>query len=157
MYLMCLWYSYATNPSLYSQAATDSETNSVLSERMFPSAPVKNFSLPVFDVDGYKLWDLQGKKGMFLGNHQIDVHHMRLRTWHGRNPLRLDLTIESVSATLFPQDNRAIGNDYIYIIQSSGIFSIIGRDWSWLREQGNDRVTIKRDVLVTFRHGIGIN
>lgn len=122
-------------------------------ETMTPSAPVKNFTLPMFGPDGYKIWDLQGREGIYINENHIDVRDMKLRTWTGRDPLVLDMTIESIFATIFPQDNRAIGEDFIYMTQAKGNFSVIGRNWEWLGDA--NKVIIKQDARVTFRESIG--
>lgn len=127
--------------------------SATFAETMAPSAPVKNFTLPMFGPDGYKIWDLQGREGVYLNENHIDVHSMKLRTWTGREPVQLDMTIESVFASIFPQDSRAQGEDYIYILQANGNFSIIGRQWEWLGD--DNKIIIKQDARVTFRQNIG--
>jgi len=122
-------------------------------EKIAPSAPVRDFMLPMFGPDGYKIWDLQGAEGIYVDQHQIDVHDMKLRTWTGREPLQLDMTIESVYASIFPEENRAQGEDYIFIVQAHGNYSIIGRSWRW---SGDERkIIIHADARVTFRQSIG--
>lgn len=122
-------------------------------QKMTPSAPVKNFKLPMFGEDGYKIWDLQGREGHYLGRNHIKVSGMKLRTWTGKEPLRLNMTIESQSASIFPQDNRATGEEYIYILEANGGYSIVGRDWEW--DGNRDRILVKKDARVTFKQSMG--
>lgn len=122
-------------------------------QRITPDAPVKNFKLPMFGPDGYKIWDLRGREGRYVSAEQIDVVGMILRTWGGGEAQQLELTIESTQASINPKANSAAGSDYIYIREAGNNYSIVGRKWTW--EGKTDRITVSEEVRVTFNQSLG--
>ena len=122
---------------------------------MMPSAPVENFKMPMFNAQGNKICDLQGQTGTFISNDHIDVEKMQLRIWKGDNAAALDLTIESADASIFPAENRAVGKNYIYILQAEDAYSIRGRDWEWAKVgNGDNLIHIRDGAQVTFKQTI---
>ncbi|OIO58983.1 MAG: hypothetical protein CO175_05135 [Verrucomicrobia bacterium CG_4_9_14_3_um_filter_43_20] len=114
--------------------------------KMETPAPVIDFQLPMFGKDGYKTWDLRGKEGFFKDENHIDIHGMFLKIYSGNEGCELDTTIESLQATLKPKENKAFGDDLIFV--SGKNFNIIGKGWQW--NGLNKKIAIKKDARVTF-------
>lgn len=122
-------------------------------QKMVPDAPVRNFKLPMFGEDGYKIWDLQGQTGLYVSESELEVEKMTLRIFAEGDPVVPQTVIESPYATIFPQKSEATGQQAIYITERGGAFAIFGRDWLW--NGRTDTITIRRDARVTFRESLG--
>ena len=123
----------------------------LFAQRMVPDAPVPNFKIPVFGDDGYKIWDLRGKEGRYVNDQQIVVEGMELRVFSGDEAMHLEVTMESPQATIFIQDQRAVGNDLLFIRGPN--FHIVGKGWLW---NGKEKlIRIEDDVQVTFKESLG--
>ncbi len=114
--------------------------------RFEASAPVRDFSLPMFGDGGFKTWDLSGKQGRYQSQERIDIEGARLRLFSGDESARVEVTIESPQALVNPKLGLAQGADFLYV-HGPG-YSVTGRDWVW--NEREKTLTIKKDVQVTF-------
>lgn len=125
----------------------------ISAQRTEIGAPVENFRLPVFGEDGNRAWDLRGEQAVYRDDGAIDVTRMLLRTFPPGRPLEPDLAIESPDARLFPQENRASGEGYLFIEATDGSYAIVGRCWEW---HGDRRaVHIAEEARVNFKQALG--
>lgn len=115
-------------------------------QRMAPDAPVKQFRLPSFGEDGYRVWDLEGREGRYISADEIQIDGLRLRTWSGDEAMIQELEITSPHASIFPQQNTAKGQGLIHIVGPG--YTVFGRGWDW---NGNTRaIAVANEVRVTF-------
>ena len=125
--------------------------HSRLVAEMTPNAPVENFRLPMFNEEGYRSWELQGTKGIYVDGTHVDVIEMNMRVFSGDEANEVQTEITSPDATVLLAENKAIGRNTILI--SSNDYTITGQNWTW--DGDNDSFTIEGDVVVTFFEGIG--
>ncbi len=118
--------------------------------QMEPDAPVRDFQLPRFGDDGYKIWDLRGRRGIYVNPDRIDVEGMRLRLFHPGDPESLQLQIESPRATIYPRENRAEGDGILLVLGPN--FSLSGTDWEW--EGETDIIRVGANARVAFNEEI---
>ncbi|MFB9901891.1 hypothetical protein ACFFOV_15845 [Cerasicoccus arenae] len=116
-------------------------------------APIENFRLPVFGEDGNRIWDLQGKQGIYGDDGVLDVERMTLRTFPPGQPKTPEMLIESPQARIFPEENRAAGNGYLFLQATNGSYAIVGREWQWLGDEG--KILIGSEARVTFKQALG--
>jgi len=114
--------------------------------QMVPDAPVKNFRLPMFGDDGYRVWDLRGREGRYVSRDQVDVIDMRLFVFSSEQPNQVQTEIRSPKATMLIRENRAQGDESILVVGDA--FQVEGQRWLWDGEA--NRVVIDEQVKVTF-------
>ena len=113
---------------------------------MFPDAPVLDFSLSGFGDDGYKIWELQGDKGIYVNEDQIDIIGLHLTLFTGGPTLIVDTVIKSPKAMMFHKKNQARGDSDILI--TSNRFVIKGKQWNW--EGTKKKIVVEQQVRVVF-------
>lgn len=119
--------------------------------QMRPSAPVTNFSLPMFDEAGNKTWQLAGSEGRYLSQEQIDVIDMKLTLFRGsQEEPEVEAIIESPFASVFVQETRAKGNQGFSIV--SPTFEVSGTNWTW--DGNRERITVQENARVIFLQDI---
>ena len=117
---------------------------------MLPDAPVRNFRLPMFGPEGYRIWELRGLEGRYVDENRVDVTDMTLRIFSSLDPAKVETEILSPQATMRIQQNKAEGNESITV--TGDHYVIKGRKWQW---DGNEhRVVIDEDVKVIFFEGL---
>lgn len=111
-------------------------------------APVKDFCLPVFGENGYKVWDLSGHEGHYLSSECLLVKTMQLRTFSGEERLQLEAILESPLAKIHLGESLAESEALIHI-QGPG-YTGEGQGWTW---QGKTHTLfLKSHVRVVFRN-----
>lgn len=125
----------------------------LLGQRMTPETPVREFILPMFGPDGYKIWDLRGREGRYVSPTEIIVTAMTLRTFGPQDPTNPETIIQSPIAVINPEESTAQGEDFLHIHDAEGHYSIIGRNWKW--EGKKNKITILAEARVTFQQSLG--
>ena len=118
--------------------------------QMTPNAPVKDFRVPRFAKNGYTDWVLQGGQGIYDSAEQIRVKDMALRVYSGDDRMALELTLDSPSATLRLDENRAFSDSPIEIAGAN--FEIDGLGWTW--SGGSKEIEVQQDTVVQFTQSI---
>lgn len=121
-----------------------------LSAQMLPDAPVRNFRLPMFGPEGYRIWELRGLEGRYVDENRVDVTDMTLRIFSSLDPAKVETEILSPQATMRIQQNKAEGNESITV--TGDHYVIQGRKWQW--DGNKHRVIIDEDVKVIFFEGL---
>ena len=120
--------------------------------QMVPNAPVRDFSLPRFGDNGYKIWSLSGTEGHYISPERIDVIDMSLRLFSGDEWGAVEMQIVSPQASLFIQQNHARSSEKILVEGKS--YRVEGRDWAW---DGNQKkVIVQKDVHAIFNETLSI-
>lgn len=105
--------------------------------------------LPGFGPDGYKTWDIQGLRARMASPQTTDVieiDRLELRLFSGGDPLVLEATLESPSATVYPRTSQAKGDDFLYI--KGPAYTVMGQAWDW--DGKTQLIHVGRNVQVTF-------
>jgi len=123
-----------------------------LSAQILPDgAPVLDFKLHGFGDDGYKIWELQGSRGLFLSEDLVEIIGMKLTLFGNGADARPGLTLESPVSTMRLSANSA-GGEYGLHIRSDHFF-VDGERWQWNHQE--KRIRIEEGVKVTFREKLG--
>ena len=119
---------------------------SVQANNFIPDAPVINFKLPMFNDEGFRAWEMQGDKGTYLSDEEVEVSGMVLRWYSGDEQNILDSTVESPQATLLIKENRAYGDDKIKV--EGRQYVLVGESWSW--DGKLKKMAINKNVKILF-------
>lgn len=115
-------------------------------------APVTGFKLPRFGPDGYKVWDIEGRRGIpGATDDTLTVEGLRLRVYGGRPVPEVRYQIESPRA-LFDLAAGSARGPGLLLINGPG-FRVSGLDWSWsgnALEGEATTVTLRQDARVAF-------
>ena len=128
-------------------------TSSALEQSMEAAAPMRDFQLPVFGENGYKIWDLQGKECRYTQDDQLAITHLQIHIFSGTPETLLETTIESPQALLLPYQNRAYGEGLIHITGPNYVAT--GKNWEW--EGTQQKIEVKEEVQVTSDTTISSN
>lgn len=124
--------------------------NAPVGAQMEPDAPVRNFILPRFGENGDRIWTLRGRLGIYLSDARIDVEGMQLKLFKDGAPDELNLQIESPTASIHPEENRASGPGTLVVLGST--FSLTGQNWEWKGEE--DTIIVKENARVAFSENL---
>jgi len=121
-----------------------------LRAQMVPDAPVRNFRLPMFGEEGFRIWELRGAEGRYIDENRVDVVNMTLKVFSQLDPSKVETEILSPKATMLVRQNKAEGDESITM--TGDHYIIQGRKWQW---DGNEhRVVIDDQVKVIFFEGL---
>ncbi|MDR1255358.1 MAG: hypothetical protein LBJ94_00285 [Puniceicoccales bacterium] len=109
-----------------------------------PIAPARGLYLPIFDVDGRKVWEIAGLSGEIQEDGSIAVLNM-LITRCGESSDAI-FTIESAYANLIPAENLAMGDGVVAV--SGKNFTALAKGWKFFG--GERRFVADGDVRVVF-------
>lgn len=121
------------------------------SKSFVPDAPVIKFKLPMFNKEGFKVWDMQGDKGTYLSDEEVEVETMLLHIFSGDEETVVEATVESPQAMLLIKQDRAYGSEEIEV--EGARYYLTGREWEW--NGTHKRMTINKDVRVVFEQSLG--
>ncbi|MDR2377359.1 MAG: hypothetical protein LBD54_01240 [Puniceicoccales bacterium] len=107
-------------------------------------APIRKFFLPLFDPEGHRQWEVEGKEARMNSLDRVEIRDMKMRlflpnkaeTWQ----------VESPSAYVFPRSAVVEGRERLSV-QGRG-FSASGCDWQWFGK--NRHLRVHREVEVHF-------
>lgn len=119
-------------------------------KNFIPNAPVINFKLAVFNDEGYRLWAMQGEKGIYANEDKIEVVGMVVDCYSGDERERLEANMNSPQATVLIKEDRAYGDDIISV-KGNGYY-LEGKNWDW--EVKGKKVAIKKDVRVILNQSL---
>ncbi len=119
--------------------------------QMIPNAPIENFRLPMFNQEGFKVWEIQGNQGLLVDETNIELVKIRLQVFSDSAAKIIETEITSPSATMVINENRVYGTNSIRIENKN--YLITGQNWQWNGDQKT--VVIEENVLVTFFQNIG--
>ncbi|MBL9214369.1 MAG: hypothetical protein JNG83_02720 [Opitutaceae bacterium] len=112
--------------------------------------PIINFSLPTFTPEGYRSWLVRGSEARFVSKDQIDIKELTLSIFTGLADGQIETLILSPNASVRPAEAVITGRDTIRVIRTGhDAFEVTGADWRY--EHKEKRVSIARDVRVTFQ------
>lgn len=123
-----------------------------VSAQFTPAAPVEDFTLFGFDeVTGFRIWELQGSEGRYIGPDHIQIETMRLQTFSATESQEPQFRIESPLADMFPKLMKAEGETGIAV--TGPRFFLTGLEWEWYAK--DELLKVYKNVRVTFQGEIG--
>ncbi|MBI3886411.1 MAG: LPS export ABC transporter periplasmic protein LptC [Opitutae bacterium] len=111
------------------------------------NAPIINFRLPTFTPDGHREWLVRGSEARFASQDQVDISELTLSIFRGDDTDKVETMILAPSARVLPGESVVTGEDTIRVINDD--FEVTGVKWRYEHKQ--KRVTIAKNVRVTFR------
>jgi len=112
-----------------------------------PDAPIVNFRLPTFTPEGYRAWLVRGSEARMLSKAEIEVRELTMTVFSGNEADRIQTMLLSPQARVFPQPQVVTGDRSIRVIDDQ--FEATGESWRY--EHREKRVSIAKNVRVTFR------
>ena len=123
-------------------------------ELVRPTEPIINFQLPLFGDDGYKVIDIHGGEGRYISRDHLEVDRLVMKVYNPGDPINPQNVLQTPHANIYPNKNMADGQDYIFITERDGAYSIIGREWVWHGDE--QKLVIESESRVTFRQSFGL-
>jgi hypothetical protein len=114
-------------------------------------APIKNFRLPTFTVEGFRHTMLRAAEARVPSPDRIDVIEMELTLFTGLKDEQIESMLAAPSASFFPEKLLASGASTVRL--ERGDLTLTGADWTY--DHPAATVTIRRDAHLTFRSPIG--
>lgn len=134
-------------------------------QSILPTAPIINFRLPVFNEQGYRMWELRGSEAIFDPKEErADIKGLRLTIYSGDDRAIVENLVESPSAVVLKKQLLVSGPGLIRMIgyQPGREFEVRGEDWSYQESaptaanpEKTKTVVIRKNVVVTFAEDIG--
>jgi len=120
-------------------------------EQIRASAPIKNFRLPTFTVQGYREFMLRAGEAIIPDAYRIEVKEMELTLFTRTAADEIDAMLAAPSATFFPKVQIVSGDDTMRLERSD--LSVSGAGWTY--DHKTRKLIITRDARVTFHAPIG--
>lgn len=131
-----------------------------------PTAPIIDFRLPVFNEQGYRIWELRGSEAIYDPKaERAEIRGLRLRVFSGDEREIVENIVESPFAIVLRKENSISGPGLIRMTgtaEHNREFEVRGEDWTYQETaSGPDNprktksVVIRKNVVVTFSEDIG--
>jgi len=119
--------------------------------QMREGTEVFDFQLPLFNEEGYRVWQLRGDKGVYASETQIRIESMTVNQYSGDEADRRVAELTSPEAIFHIDSTTGYGPGELRL--GTKAFEVSGYDWIWLGEE--EQITFNRDVRVVLYEGIG--
>jgi len=117
--------------------------------RISTDKPIINFSTSTFTPEGHRSWLLRASQAQ-PGEKEIEVSELTLAIFPGKaDNEKVETMILSPTATVLPADSVVTGRETIRVINDQ--FEAAGSDWRYEHREQEKKITINRNVRVTFR------
>jgi hypothetical protein len=113
--------------------------------------PVLEFQLPVFNKQGFRVWELRGGSGRYVDPNHIELTAVHLDVFSGDASETVEWTISSPLAIVAPEDRTVSGPGQIHVVGRR--FEIFGDDWAY--EEARKTVVVRKGVLASFSGSLG--
>jgi hypothetical protein len=110
--------------------------------------PIHGLYIPVFDMNGVKIWEITGTAGEIQESHSIAVSNMMVRRCGSGDGTIF--TIESGHANVIPSSRSAYGAGTVTM--NGGNFTAAAEDWTFFGEKME--FTANRNVKVIFGENV---
>lgn len=132
---------------------------------VIPTAPIVDFRLPVYNEEGFRIWELRGSEAIYDPEAQrAEIKGLRLKVFSGDDRALVENTVDSPLAIVLVKERSISGPGMIHLVgaERGREFDVRGEDWTYQETlPGPDQpqkiksVVIRRDVVVTFSEDIG--
>lgn len=111
------------------------------------NAPVKEFSLPSFNEDGFRTMLVRGREAILLNRNEVRLSDMTLTQFSGDEKAHVEAVFLSPLANLEIDRKRLSGPDSVRVITDQ--FELFGTDWTY--DHAKKTILIQKKVQVIFR------
>lgn len=132
---------------------------------VLPTAPIVDFRLPVFNEQGFRVWELRGSEAIYdHAAQRAEIKGLRLRVFSGDDRELLENTVESPLAIVKVAERSITGPGMIHLVgaERGREFEVRGEDWTYQetlptpdQPEKVKTVVIRKGVVVTFSQDIG--
>lgn len=120
-------------------------------EKIRAAAPIKNFRLPTFTVEGFREFMLRAGEAILPTPGQINVREMELTLFTRTAEEQIDAMLAAPSASFFPKDQVARGDESMRLERTD--LTVTGASWTY--DHKAQKLTITRDAHIILRAPIG--
>ena len=132
---------------------------------VIPTAPIIDFRLPVFNEEGFRIWELRGSEALYLPAEQrVEIKGLHLKIYSGDDREIMQNEVESPLAIALINERTVSGPGLIRMTGAERMreFEVRGEDWTYQETLGGPdkkektkTVVIRKAVVVTFSEDIG--
>ena len=112
--------------------------------------PVKNFSLPFFNDEGYHTMLVRGREALLTNPQRIGLTDMTLTLFAGDAAQTVDTVVLSPTAFVLPGESRATGPGIVRLVRDD--LELTGNDWVY--DQPAQTILIKKGARIIFRSAL---
>jgi hypothetical protein len=120
-------------------------------EQVRAAAPIKNFRLPTFTVEGYREFMMRAGEAILPTPDQINVNEMELTVFTRTAEEQIDAMLAAPSASFFPKDQLVRGDDTVRLERAD--LTVTGAGWTY--DHKAQKLTVTRDAHIILRAPIG--
>lgn len=110
------------------------------------NAPVKNFSLPSFDEQGFRTMLIRGREAMLLSANEVKLADMTLTLFSGDAEARVETVFISPSARVLVDKRIVFGDETVRVVSDE--LELLGTDWRYDHEKKT--ILISKQARVVF-------
>ncbi len=110
------------------------------------NAPVKNFSLPSFDEQGFRTMLIRGREAMLVNASEVKLADMTLTLFSGDAEARVETVFVSPSARVLVDKRIVFGDETVRVISDE--FDLLGTDWRY--DHDKKTILISKQARVVF-------
>lgn len=118
--------------------------------RLSPDTLIRNFSVPGFNPEGFRQWQLTGAEGIFVDDAVVQINQLQLRFYSADEANTLQSVLRSPEALVEANRSRALSDAPIQL-EGPG-FRVEGEGWVWQGQQ--QTILIRSQVAVTFQQSL---
>lgn len=117
-----------------------------------PDAPIQDFRFPMFNDEGFRIWEVRGVQGVFIDMGNSEIIGLELTVFSGDDRDLLSHKILSPRAHINFTAREASGDGSLFV-QGPG-FQVEGENWVY--EGKSQRIVIGKRARMTFAEDLNI-
>lgn len=110
-------------------------------------APIKNFSLPSFNENGFRTMLIRGREAVMLNANEAKLDDMVLTLFSGDADARVETVFVSPSAHVLVEQRVIFGEESVRVVNDD--FELLGTDWRY--DDPKRIILISKQARVVFR------
>lgn len=123
-----------------------------LQAQIAPDAPIQDFRFPMFNDEGFRVWEVRGVQGIFIDMENSEIVGLELSVFSGDERDLLSHRILSPRAHINFVERRASGPGSLFV--NGPGFQVEGENWTYQGE--NQRIVIGNRARMTFAESLNI-
>ncbi len=109
-------------------------------------APVKNFSLPFFNDEGFHTMLVRGREASLTNPQRIGLTDMTLTLFSGEEDQKVDTVILSPAAFVLPNEQKVTGPTLVRLVRDD--LELTGEDWIY--DHPAQKIIIQKRAHIVF-------